>query len=200
MMAVDLLRILGEAAALGALVALYLVAAWNYPMLPDRVPRHFDARGLPDAWGNKSSIWALPVIALPLYALCALPPFLTEIGRHPAPPTEAAVLAWLKAEMLLTFLWIEWRSVEVAYERATGLGAAFLPVTLLLIAATVLLLVLPGLRDAGGSEARQGTRGQRSAGSSRAVACRAPIVSHAVLLGPQVQAAPRPPMNGGPVW
>lgn len=148
MMAMDLLRILGEVIALGALVALYLIAAWNYPMLPERVPRHFNARGLPDALGNKSSIWALPVIALPLYALCTLPLILTEIGRHPAPPMEAAVLAWLKAEMLLIFLWIEWRSVEVAYERATGLGAAFLPVTLLVIAATMLLLVLTGLRGA----------------------------------------------------
>jgi uncharacterized membrane protein len=175
MMAMDLLRILGEVIALGGLVALYLVAAWNYPMLPERVPRHFNARGLPDAWGNKSSIWALPVIALPLYALCTLPLILTEIGRHPAPPTEAAVLAWLKAEMLLIFLWIEWRSVEVAYERATGLGAAFLPVTLLVIAATVLLLVLPGLHTAAGSVARQGTRGQRSLCPPRAVTRREPF-------------------------
>jgi hypothetical protein len=169
----DLFRYLGEVIALGALVTLYLVAAWNYPMLPERVPRHFDARGLPDAWGAPGSIWVLPVIALPLYALCTLPLLLAEIGRHPAPPLEAAVLAWLKAEILIIFLWIEWRSVEVAYERAAGLGAAFLPVTLVVVAATTLLLVLPGLREAAGPPARPVARRQRSFCPAKGVSRRA---------------------------
>jgi Protein of unknown function (DUF1648) len=168
MVAYDFFRFLGEAIALGALVALYLVAAWNYPMLPARVPRHFDARGRPDSWGGRSVIWTLPVIALPLYALCTLPPLLTELGQHPAPPLEEAVLPWLKAEVLAIFLWIEWRSVEVAYERAAGLGSAFLPVTLVVIAATTLLLVLPGLRAAAGSGYRHGVRRPRSACSRMA--------------------------------
>jgi Protein of unknown function (DUF1648) len=169
MIAFDLFRFLGEAIAMGALVVLYLVAAWNYPMLPERVPRHFDARGLPDAWGGRSVIWTLPVIALPLYALCTLPSLLTELGQRPEPPLEPVVLAWLKAEVLAIFLWIEWRSVEVAYGHVAGLGSAFLPVTLLVIVATTLLLVLPGLRAAAGSGFGHGGRRARSACSRVAV-------------------------------
>src|SRR5262245_26171212 len=62
-MALEFFRYFGEAVALLDLVLLYLVAAWSHPLLPDRVPRHFNLRGEPDAWATQDQIWLLPVAA-----------------------------------------------------------------------------------------------------------------------------------------
>lgn len=48
------------------LLVLWGGALWYWDTLPERVPTHFDARGLPDAWGTKgfASWFLLPTIAL----------------------------------------------------------------------------------------------------------------------------------------
>jgi len=38
-----------------------------YRALPDSVPRHFDARGMPNAWSDKAIIIVLPVLSLWIY-------------------------------------------------------------------------------------------------------------------------------------
>jgi hypothetical protein len=144
-MALEFFRYFGEAVALLTLVLLYLVAAWSYPLLPDRVPRHFNLRGEPDAWAAQDQIWLLPVAAFLLYVLVTLPLLL---GWSPPSlsPLGLTFLALLKGEWLLCFLWIEWRTVEVAHGRAQGLGVAFLPVWLLVTCATLLGLTVWGTR------------------------------------------------------
>jgi uncharacterized membrane protein len=53
------------------LLALWGGALWYWGTLPERVPTHFDARGLPDAWGAKgfASWFLLPTIALATVSL-----------------------------------------------------------------------------------------------------------------------------------
>jgi uncharacterized membrane protein len=51
--------------------------ALMWPMLPDRVPTHFGASGIPDAWGGKTSLFLLPVITLFMYGL------MTMTSRYP---------------------------------------------------------------------------------------------------------------------
>lgn len=60
-------RVLLWGLALGLLVA----SVWAWPHLPDRIPLHFGADGLPDRWGDRS-LWGwflLPLIGLAMGAL-----------------------------------------------------------------------------------------------------------------------------------
>ncbi len=36
--------------------------------LPEKIPMHFNYKGEPDNWGNRDSIWFLPVLVIMLYA------------------------------------------------------------------------------------------------------------------------------------
>lgn len=47
--------------AIIGMFALLAMAFWRYPNLPDQIPMHFDAAGLPDRWAPPSNIFYLPV-------------------------------------------------------------------------------------------------------------------------------------------
>ena len=104
--------------------------------LPDRIPRHFNAAGMPDGWGAKNGIWTPPVIAAVMYAfltiLLGFPqrfkvPF--QIDRHN--PEVLSLLRRMmmvvRVEMLLMFAYISWTTIETALGNAHGLGKSFLP-------------------------------------------------------------------------
>ena len=52
---------------MGIVLFLYLIlwgnALYLYKKLPDTIPTHFDISGKPDTWGNKSSLFLLPITA-----------------------------------------------------------------------------------------------------------------------------------------
>ncbi|RLG27305.1 hypothetical protein DRO03_12195 [Methanosarcinales archaeon] len=43
-------------------VACWAIVFYYYPMLPEKIPTHFSFHGLPDEWGNKSTIFEVPLI------------------------------------------------------------------------------------------------------------------------------------------
>lgn len=50
------------AAALGAIIGVWVTATTWWPRLPERVPMHFDWDGTPNRWDSKDSWWVLPII------------------------------------------------------------------------------------------------------------------------------------------
>ncbi|TDA68835.1 MAG: DUF1648 domain-containing protein [Clostridia bacterium] len=55
-----------------ALVLLSVGYTWMvYPDLPERVPTHYGASGMPDAWGGKGAVLVLPFLQTGIYALDA---------------------------------------------------------------------------------------------------------------------------------
>lgn len=64
---------------LTALPIVYL--ATIYGDLPERIPIHYDARGIADRWGHKSTLWALAVVPLFISILYArILPWLDKRG------------------------------------------------------------------------------------------------------------------------
>jgi uncharacterized membrane protein len=62
-----------------AMVAgMWVYAAMVIGTLPDRIPTHFDIRGMPDAWGPARSILALPAVATGVFVVLGV------VGRIPA--------------------------------------------------------------------------------------------------------------------
>jgi len=125
-------------AAVGLLSAIFLVV-FNYRELPQRIPTHFDASGVANGWGDKSSLWVLVGIACFLYLLLTLVRFLppnsmnipvSQEKRAAAIPLALAMIGWLKFETMCIVAFILWSTVAVAQGQRQGLSAWFLPVTL----------------------------------------------------------------------
>lgn len=48
--------------AVVVLLVTWVMLMWAWPILPDRIPTHFGAGGMPDAWGQKS-FWNVFILA-----------------------------------------------------------------------------------------------------------------------------------------
>jgi uncharacterized membrane protein len=115
--------------------------------LPNRIPTHFDMAGHPNGWGSPSMLLLLLLVAGILYLL------MTTVARYPSvfnypvrvtaenrPRLEELALgmiAWLKAEMLCLFAWIQWVTIQSARHPQQGIPGASAPVFIAVIFVTV---------------------------------------------------------------
>jgi hypothetical protein len=141
-------------AALALLSAIFVVV-FNYRELPQRIPTHFGVSGAADGWGDKSSLWIIVGLACFLYAVLSLMRFLppklmnvpvSEEHRAAAIPISLEMVGWIKAEITFMFAYIVWSAVAVVQGQSQGLGAWFLPVTLVAIIGTSLFYSLRMIR------------------------------------------------------
>ena len=110
-----------EAISLGAL-ALTIWITWqafheSHP-LPAQIPTHFDAAGNANGWGPPSTLLLLPVIAAVIYltitviaqfpVLFNYPVAVTEENRARLEALTLEMIAWLKAELVCFFAWMQW--------------------------------------------------------------------------------------------
>ena len=92
------------AAIAGAFALAHAIHAW--PAMPDRVPTHFGAAGLPDAWSSKSlpTVFVLPVMALVGLVGLSHTLFLYWLGVHKVlrvPPRHQAEFVGIALVLLI---------------------------------------------------------------------------------------------------
>jgi uncharacterized membrane protein len=128
-----------EVISLAILVSIFVNLAAHWAELPDRVPRHYGALGDPNAWGGKSGLWALPVVAVGLYLLLTAASRYQRLINLPVrvdrdlPAVRKLLLTmaiWMKATIMLMFAYISWAGINTALGRTQGLGRMFLPLFL----------------------------------------------------------------------
>jgi uncharacterized membrane protein len=143
-------RRLQVAAALGFLL-LWLLPLLYWRRMPEQIPVHFRVGGQPDAWGGKMMTFLLPGIGTLMYAM------LTFLRRLPhlynylwaITPENAArqyllartMIGWLCAEIVGTFLWLEWDMIRVGLGQETGISLAFVPMIVGAILVTVFIYI-----------------------------------------------------------
>lgn len=150
-----------ELISLVLLVFTIYITLSNYAALPDTIPTHFDAQGLADGWGSKSTlfitlglnafiyilfttlnIWFAvvkdprPLISLPEKRKAALGDTQVEALRV----TLNRYLFLLKILMQGLFAYILYITIEIAWERADRLGALFFFFVLAILAVAGLML------------------------------------------------------------
>lgn len=123
----------GISIVLMVLPFVYLLIVW--PHLPTRVPTHYNAMGVADSWGDKSSVWILPIFGAGLYAMITILSCFPQIWNVPVEITEEnregvyRAMRWLiigtKICMQIIFLYLTLSTTQV------NLGGWFLPVTLI---------------------------------------------------------------------
>ena len=152
-----------EAASVLGIAAGFAMLVLYWTDLPDAIPRHFNASGRPDAWtDSKGTLLILPLVALALYAgltvcvrvLCRISPQAKAI-QDPVRSYRMArsAIAWLKVEIVWVFAYIEWQTIQVSLGNAEGLGAAFMPVFLIVVLGTVGIFTYKATRAGSGEEA-----------------------------------------------
>jgi len=125
-----------------ALLGLIVLTAFSIIHLPERIPTHFNASGLPDGWGGKGALLMLPIIAVILYvAITIIERFswaynyagieITEKNADYLYRLGRQTLEWVKLIIITDFLYLQWQTTQVARNLSTGLGSWFMPVFLL---------------------------------------------------------------------
>ncbi|GAB3848295.1 hypothetical protein GCM10028822_10950 [Hymenobacter terrigena] len=131
-----------------ALALLWGLTIWSLFTLPATIPVHFNGAGLPDHYGEKSSLLMLPLVATVLFAALTTAGKFPHVLNYPTEITPAnapgqyrgaiRLTRGLKIGMVLIFLLLVFQTGQMATGKTAGLGAWFMPVTL------GLFFLLPG--------------------------------------------------------
>jgi uncharacterized membrane protein len=140
-------------------LTLLLVWGWaftHFSTLPDTIPTHFNASGEADGFGSKVSIIALPVIATLLFIGLTVLNRYPHIFNYPTAITQdnalrlytlaTRMLRYLKLVLVLVFGGIEFMTIQNATGKAAGLGAWFLPLTLVLVFLPLIYFVVKSVQ------------------------------------------------------
>lgn len=127
------------------LIIILVIAVWN--STPERIPTHYALSGIPDTWGKKESLLFIPMVAVVLYIIMSIvtkyPHTFSFLWKDTGKTTKAQyqsarhLLVALKAEIILSFAYIQWITIQVAFGKAEGLGGLFFPLILIIVLGTV---------------------------------------------------------------
>jgi len=128
-----------EAISVIATLVLFGITAYNYNSLPDQIPIHFNLKGEADAWGDKITIFILPVIGLLLFAgfrtMYAKPHkfnYLKTITKENAERQYTIAIRMMKtlvAIILIMFVFIVRSIIQGAQNGTDSLGISFMVIS-----------------------------------------------------------------------
>ncbi len=147
--------VLEIATAIGILFwAFVLMQSWS--SLPDSIPSHFGPSGKPDAWSNKGTMLVLPIMGIISYIGLTVLTRYPHIYSYPWRITEQnakrqyqlgrSLLRCIKMEVVWVFAFIDWKTIQVALDRAEGLGPRFLPTVTIIVFGTLSFYFLQSYR------------------------------------------------------
>lgn len=139
---------------IGALGIMFLIILpiYFYNDLPQQIPKHFSAAGQVDSYGNRGVIWLLPVVGLILYVGMTIFNKFPFAFNYPVKVTSenakrlytlgTRTIRLLKAIMVLSFSFLNYRTIKIALCRTTGIGKLFLPAFLILVLAYIGIMII----------------------------------------------------------
>lgn len=125
---------------------LYLYIMWNN--IPSIIPTHFGFSGAPDRFGNKNSLFSLPIIASIMYILFVVLSKIPNCFNYPVSITEnnakalykigKQLILLLDMDISLMFLILLWKDVQTAIGNKSGLGIVIVLIWMVIILGTVI--------------------------------------------------------------
>ena len=118
-----------------------LVLMWGFTLihfndLPEEIPIHYNAKGVPDGYDTRIHIWGLPLIATLLFLL------LNRLQKRTGiQPIELQLLQWMQLLILGTFTYIQLQTFFVAVNKSNGLGGWFLPIVVISFLAPIFWVI-----------------------------------------------------------
>lgn len=132
----------------------FLVLVVSYESLPSTIPHHYNKKGEADGFGDKATIWFLPILNLCLYVL------LTAAGRYPhlfnfpykitrdnierQYHNSVLMVRSIKLIIAINFFYLVYATVQNGLGKMEGIGSFFLPVFLVSIVGTMAIFIYRG--------------------------------------------------------
>jgi uncharacterized membrane protein len=123
----------------------YLYISWSN--LPSIIPIHFGITGAPDRFGNKTSVFLLPIIASIMHILLVVLSKIPHCFNYPVSVTEKSaevlykigkeLILLLDMELSLMFLIILREDIRLAIGNTGGLGIGIILISMAVILGTV---------------------------------------------------------------
>ena len=120
---------------------LLIALMWGFTLfhfndLPEQIPIHYNAKGIPDGFDTRIHVWGLPLIATLLFLLLAGLQKRTGIQQ-----IELQLLQWMQLLIQGTFTYIQLQTFFVAVNKSNGLGSWFLPVVVISFLAPIFWVI-----------------------------------------------------------
>ena len=132
-----------EIAGIVAVLAIWISVSITYSGLSDIIPLHYNGLGQVDRFGEKSSIFILPVLATVLFVGMTILSRFPHVSNYLVRITEnnaffqyrnmARMVRCLMLAIVLVFGYLVFHTILNTGENAGGIGIWFLPVTLVII-------------------------------------------------------------------
>jgi uncharacterized membrane protein len=123
----------------------YLYIVWSN--LPSIIPIHFDISGVPDRFGNKSSVFLLPITALIMHISLVVLSNMPHCFNYPVKVTEKngealykigkQLIILLDMELSLMFLILLWEDIQNSIGNISRLGIGRMFISIAIIIGTV---------------------------------------------------------------
>ena len=136
--------------------AIWVLVLVSYPSLPESIPTHYNGTGEADAFGSKSSIFGLPIVATVLFIGLSIlnrhphtfnyPSEITEKNARYQYQNSTRMLRYLKLVIVIIFGMATYLTIRSAHQETANLGNWFLPLTLGLIFIPVLYFLIRAYR------------------------------------------------------
>ena len=120
---------------------LLIALMWGFTLfhfndLPEQIPIHYNAKGIPDGFDTRIHIWGLPLIAILLFFL------LTGLQKRSGiQQIELQLLQWMQLLIQGIFTYIQLQTFFVAVNKSNGLGSWFLPVVVISFLAPIFWVI-----------------------------------------------------------
>ncbi len=145
-----------EALGIWGIIMMVFLTVQYWDMLPSVIPTHFGPSGQADAWGGKEHILMLPVLGTLMYSFMALLSKYPHIYNYMCKITPenaafqyglaVALMNYLRTYLALLFSYLQYQTIFGALGRSDGLGAWFLPLTLVGSFVPVAIYIIASLR------------------------------------------------------
>ena len=129
----------------------------NFQGLPDSIPTHYNAAGIPDDYGPKSSVFFLPATGTILFIGITLLTRFPHIFNYPVKITPEnqerqyryalRMINFLKMSLVLIFLVIQYKTFQTSSGVAEGLGTWFLPISMGLIFIPLVIFIFIAVKN-----------------------------------------------------
>lgn len=123
-----------EAVALAALLAMFAMLAMYSNLLPEQIPTHWDAAGVPDRWGAKETLWIFPSIGAVIYLGLTIAGFLKRAQQDPEQQKLVSqMITAVKVVTMIGFAIMSREKLDAAMGHNGGLGGALALVMIVLM-------------------------------------------------------------------
>jgi uncharacterized membrane protein len=134
------------------IICLIALPIYYFNDLPDRLPKHFNALGQADSYGNKNMIWLLPALGLILYIGMTILNKYPHVFNYPIKVTNenaerlyksgTVTVRFLKTVVILSFAYLNFRIIKVGLNEIAEIGKLFIPIFLILIFGSIGIMIV----------------------------------------------------------